>query len=103
LGYFLAGGFRTSRSLVAAQVEALVHKSEIGLAYGLAETAQAISLVAAPALAGILFAANPALPYPVSIGLIGIMLLISSRLAPQAPAAAIPVPLADTGVMHTEG
>lgn len=103
LGYFLAGGFRTSRSLVAAQVEALVHKSEIGLAYGLAETAQAISLVAAPPLAGILFATDPALPYPVSIGLIAVMLLLSSRLAPQAAAAAIPVPLADTGAMHTEG
>lgn len=84
LGYFLAGGFRTSHSLVSAQVETLVRRREIGLAYGLAETVQSAAIIAAPPLAGWLFSIEPSLPYPVSLGLISSMLVISSRLAPRS-------------------
>ncbi len=83
VGYFLAGGLRTVRSLVTAQIQALVHRAEMGLAYGLAETVQGFALMASPPLAGYLYSLDPSLPYPVGVVLIGAMLLMSARLAPR--------------------
>ena len=83
VGYFLAGGLRTARSLVTAQIQALVHRAEMGLAYGLAETVQGLALMASPPLAGYLYSLNPSLPYPVAVVLIGAMFLLSARLAPR--------------------
>jgi MFS family permease len=55
LGYFLASGFRVTRSLITAQVETLVKRVELGLAIGLSETVNGIvTLIAAP-LAGWLY------------------------------------------------
>jgi MFS family permease len=89
LGYFLAGGMRTARSMVTAQVDRLVRRSEMGLAYGMAETAQSAALVAAPVLAGVLYQIHPALPYPLALGMIGLMWALSYRLVPReaAPSA----------------
>lgn len=83
LGYFLAGGFRTARSMVTATVQGLVPRSEMGLAYGLAETAQGVAMVAAAPLAGLLYHQGPELPFPVSLGLITVLLILSLRLTPQ--------------------
>ncbi|RPH62557.1 MAG: MFS transporter, partial [Chloroflexi bacterium] len=38
LAYFLLGGFRVARALFTAQIRPLVHESQMGLAYGIAET-----------------------------------------------------------------
>lgn len=84
IGYFLAGGLRTARSLVTAQVERLVHSAEMGFAYGLTETVQGAALMASPPLAGYLYQLQPSLPYPVAVGLIALVLLLSARLAPRA-------------------
>ncbi len=84
LGYFLAGGLRTARSMVTATVETLVERSEMGLAYGLAETAQGAAMVLAAPLAGALYQQRPELPFPVSLGLILPLLLLSLRLTPRA-------------------
>jgi MFS family permease len=86
LGYFLAGGMRTARSMVTAQVDRLVRRSEMGLAYGMAETAQSAALVVAPVLAGILYEVDPALPFPLALGLIAVMWVVTWRLAPREEA-----------------
>ncbi len=83
LGYFLAGGMRTSRYMVTAHVDTLVRRTEMGLAYGMAETAQAGALVVAPVLAGVLYQVNPALPYPLALGLIAVMWILTYRIAPR--------------------
>jgi MFS family permease len=84
VGYFLAGGLRTAHTLVTAQVQILVHRAEMGLAYGLAESVQGAALMASPPLAGYLYQLQPSFPYPVALGIIGAMLLLSAWLAPRA-------------------
>jgi len=90
LGYFLGGGRVTARSLVNAQVETLVQRAEMGLAYGLAETVQSGALVAAPILAGLLYRVDPALPYPVGLAWIGVTLVLTLRFGPRPMAARKP-------------
>ncbi len=85
LGYFLAGGFRTARSLVSAQVQGLVRPAEMGLAYGIAEMVQSGAWIAAPALAGLLYTRDPGLMYPVSLGLLAVTVVLAARFAPRAP------------------
>ena len=70
VGYFFIGGYRVCRPMLAALARSLVHPAQLGLAYGLVETTNAATLVLAPMLAGLLYQQNPALIYPVSLGLI---------------------------------
>ena len=55
----------------------LVHSAEVGLAYGLLETANGGTVILAPLAAGVLYAINPSLPFPASLGLIGLTLVAS--------------------------
>ena len=55
----------------------------MGLAYGIAETFNSLTMVLAPLLAGVLYTRNPALVYPVSVSLIGVTLLVSGVFAPR--------------------
>lgn len=73
--YFLLGGYRATRSIITAQVEKLVNKANLGLAYGITETVTGLALIAAPPLAGILYARNPTLIFST-----GLLLLIPSLL-----------------------
>jgi DHA1 family multidrug resistance protein-like MFS transporter len=77
LAYFLLGGYRSVRSLIYAQVRPLIHPAQMGLAYGVAETVNSLAVMLAPLLAGILYTQSPALVYPLSLGLIGGMLILS--------------------------
>jgi MFS family permease len=83
LAYFLLGGFRSARSLVFAQIRPLIHSAQMGLAYGVAETFNSLAIMLAPLLAGVLYTRDPALVYPVSVGLIGVTLLVSGVFAPR--------------------
>jgi predicted MFS family arabinose efflux permease len=83
-GYFLAGGMRTARSLFSAQVERVVRRSHLGLAFGVAETVASGSMIVAPLLAGVLYRADPASPYPVSLILIAGSLALSAWILPTA-------------------
>jgi len=85
LGYFLAGVFRTVRPLVNTQVELLVHPEEIGLAFGLAETMGAIAVLLAAPLSGLLYSHGPDLPFPVSLGLMGVAAVLCIWCAPAGP------------------
>jgi MFS family permease len=73
--YFLLGGYTATRSVFRAQVEKLVNKANLGLAFGIAETVSGLASIAAPPLAGILYASNPTLIFSV-----GLLLLIPSLL-----------------------
>ena len=83
LGYFLAGGFRLSWSLVNAQAEGLVKRSELGLTFGLVETTVGIVLISVPPIAGYLYNLTPELPYKVGLIMIGMSLLLTLAFAPH--------------------
>jgi DHA1 family multidrug resistance protein-like MFS transporter len=91
LAYFLLGGYRAARALILAQIRPLIHPGQMGLAYGIAETFNALSIVLAPLLAGVLYTREPVLVYPVAVGLILLGLLATTALLPRQPAAEAPV------------
>lgn len=88
VGYFLAGGTRTARSLLSAQVERVVERFHLGLAFGVTETVASSALIVAPLLAGLLYHRDPTSPYPVSLVLIAGSLALSARLLPADRATA---------------
>ncbi len=84
LGYFLLGGFRASRSLFVAQIRPLVHDSQVGLAYGIAETVGAAVAILAPVAAGFLYDQNPVFIYPVALLTIIIGVILSLIFSPHS-------------------
>jgi MFS family permease len=82
-GYFILGGYRTARAFVFSMARSLTHPAQMGLAYGVAETFNSFAVVLAPLLAGVLYTRDPALVYPVALGLLGVALLVSSAFAPR--------------------
>jgi MFS family permease len=83
LGYFLAAGYRTARSFITAQVEQLIQRRQMGLAYGLAETVNGSVLLIASPIAGFLYRNRPELPFIVSLALIGSSFLLLLRFGPR--------------------
>ncbi len=84
LGYFLLGGFRALRGLGVAQVRPFVHESQMGLAYGIAETFGSATVLLAPLLAGYLYSLDPALNYPVGLVLIGLGMVLTFIFVPRS-------------------
>jgi MFS family permease len=85
LGYFLLGGYRAARSFIYAQARPLVHPAQMGLAYGVAETFNSLSMTLAPLVAGVLYTRAPVVVYPVSLGLVGVVILLSITFTPHPP------------------
>ncbi|HIE25497.1 MAG TPA: MFS transporter [Anaerolineales bacterium] len=83
LAYFLLGGYRAARSLAAAHVNSLISDAQMGLAYGLTETASAFPLILAPPLAGYLYSANPASPLYFGLMLIFVSILLTIFFFPK--------------------
>ncbi len=80
LAFFLLGGYRVSRILLSARTRAVVHESQMGLAYGVIETVNSLPLVIAPPLAGVLYTYRPHVIYLFSlIGLV-VTIFLSLRL-----------------------
>ena len=84
IAYFMLGGFRALRGLGVAQVRPLVHESQMGLAYGIAETVGAATTVIIPPVAGYLYSINPFLIYPVALIAIAIGFVISLIFTPHS-------------------
>ncbi len=84
-GYFLLGGFRALRGLGVAQVRPFVHESQMGLAYGIAETCGSATVLLAPPVAGYLYSRDPALMYPVGLALMAIGVMLTLTLVPRSP------------------
>jgi len=95
-GYLLAGAFRTAHSVLLAQAEGLVHRANLGLAYGAVETISGAAIVLAAPIAGVLYGIRPALPFPLGLVLIILALVLTPRLSPSVTlrAAGSPVPMA---------
>ncbi|MGB8212391.1 MAG: MFS transporter [Anaerolineales bacterium] len=83
VGYFLLGGYRSARYLIFAQIRPLIHPSQMGLAYGVSETVNALAVMLAPLLAGVLYTPQPGRVYWVSAGLIALTLLLAWIFAPR--------------------
>jgi hypothetical protein len=91
LGYFFAGGFRIARALTSAHAEGLVSRAELGLAFGITETVMGLTFIIAPPVAGFLYRVSPALPFPVSLGIIGGCLALTARFLPRLKPSTQPV------------
>ena len=88
-GYFLLGGFRAARMLSMAQVRLLVHRAQMGLAYGITEAVSSLALILAPLLAGYLYDRDPASVYPLGLLLITIGVMISLIFIPREKRQAV--------------
>jgi len=77
LGYIFIGGYRLCRVMVLSIGRSLIHPAETGLAYGLIETMNAITLIIAPILAGALYRHDPYSMYHVGLILLGAVLVIN--------------------------
>ncbi len=84
-GYFILGGYRTARAFIFSTVRVLIHPAQMGLAYGIAETFNSLSMALAPLLAGVLYTRAPVVVYPVSLGLVGAAILLTIAFAPRQP------------------
>jgi MFS family permease len=82
--YFMLGGFRALRGLGIAQVRPLVHESQMGLAYGIAETVGAATSFVIPPLAGYLYSINPFMIYPIALAAIAVGFVISFIFTPHS-------------------
>jgi MFS family permease len=89
LGYFMLGGYKTARSLAAAQMRELVHEAKMGLAYGLTETVSSTATMLSPPLAGYLYDRNPAWIYALAVGLVLVSIVIGARYLPAFGAGKI--------------
>jgi DHA1 family multidrug resistance protein-like MFS transporter len=90
LGYFLLAGYRVIRPLISAQVRDLIHGSQMGLAYGITETINALPTIIAPPIAGLMYDRDPVSIYPVSLIIIVVSLVISLRFTPRTLIAPAP-------------
>jgi MFS family permease len=81
-GYWIMGSYITARGLVVAQGRALVQAANMGLAYGMMETAMAAAMVLGPPLAGLLYEMNPDWIYLVSLGMISAGLAVNLLFSP---------------------
>jgi len=79
LGFLFLGGHRLGRAMAVALVQPLVREGEVGLAFGMVETLNALSMMAAPVLAGFLYDWNPVSIYPVSLLVLTLTFLLSLR------------------------
>jgi len=84
IAYFMLGGFRALRGLGVAQVRPLVHESQMGLAYGIAETVGSATTLLAPLIAGYMYSLNPISIYPTALIAIGIGFIISLMFIPRS-------------------
>ena len=84
IAYFMLGGYRALRGLGVAQVRPLVHESQMGLAYGIAETVGSATTLFIPPLAGYLYSLNPFMIYPIGLVAIAIGFIISVSFVPRS-------------------
>ncbi len=80
-GYLFVGGTRLYRSMTLAFARPLVKVGDIGLAYGLLETGNALAIILAPLAAGFLYNYKPEAVYIVGLGAIAITIALNVVLS----------------------
>ncbi|MHC1784052.1 MAG: MFS transporter [Anaerolineaceae bacterium] len=93
LGYFFIGGYRLSVTMSMAVVKSMVGTSQLGLAYGLLSTANSMTIILSPFLAGILYDLQPDLSYKISLVGIAVIFLVNYIALPHIKPELIPQPL----------
>lgn len=83
IGYLFIGGYRLYRSMMLAAVRDIVDIGQTGLAFGVLETANALALMLAPFLAGLVYSRDPILIYPFSLIVILVVGLIFLFIIPR--------------------
>jgi MFS family permease len=83
LGYFFAGGHRLARAMLMAFARPFLHDAHVGFAFGLVETVNGLTMLAAPALAGLLYEQSPVFPYQIGLMLIAVTLVVNLLLLPR--------------------
>jgi MFS family permease len=82
-GYLFIGGYRLYHSMALAAARPLVKASDVGLAYGLIETGNALAVILAPLAAGFLYNYRPEAVYIVSLIALAITITLSALLSPK--------------------
>lgn len=98
--YFLFGGYRLSRVMLLGLARRMVRPDQVGLAFGMLETANASAIILAPLLAGAIYQRAPEQVYLAALILIGAVLLANAiflfgrraQLQPAAEPARQPTP-----------
>lgn len=85
-GYFLLGGYKSTRALAAAKTRSLVQAANMGLAYGVTETVGSTATILAPLLAGFLYSRNPIWIYSFGAAGVALSLLASAYYTRRSPA-----------------
>jgi predicted MFS family arabinose efflux permease len=92
-GYFMIGGYRLYRSMALAFSRSMVDARDIGLAYGLVETGNALAVIAAPLAAGFLYNQQPAMVYTASLAALAFTTLLNGLLRQPLKNETTPVSL----------
>jgi MFS family permease len=87
-GYLFAGGYRLYRSMALAIARPLVKAGDVGLAYGLVETGNALAIILAPLAAGFLYKYKPETVYIVSLVALAITISLHALLSPKMSSTA---------------
>lgn len=90
VAFFFFGGYRIVRAMALALCRPLIRPAEIGLAYGFVETANALAVILAPLVAGILYNRNPLWVYIGTLAALVISVTASSFIF-RNPQFATPV------------
>ena len=89
-GYLFIGGYRLYHSMAVAAARPLVRASDVGLAYSLIETGNALAVILAPLAAGYLYNNRPETVYIVSLVVLAITIVLHTLLLPKRRAAIAP-------------
>ena len=71
------GGNKLSRAMTVALVQPIIQVREVGLAFGMVETLNALAFMAAPLAAGVLYDWQPASIFSVGLIVLGMSFLLS--------------------------
>ena len=77
IGYLFVGGSPLYRSMAAATVRTLVRTKDLGLAYGLVETGNALAVILAPLVAGFLYHFQPESVFTTSLIALVVMITLT--------------------------
>lgn len=89
-GYLFLGGYRLYRSMAMAAVQPLVKTSNIGFAYGLVDTGNALAVILAPLAAGFLYDYKPESVYSVSLIALVVTITLTAFLMRQKHEVVVP-------------
>jgi MFS family permease len=77
IGYLFIAGHRLYRSMAAAAARPLVKTSDVGLAFGLLETGNALAVILAPLAAGFLYHSQPESVFTVSLAALAVTISLT--------------------------